>query len=58
MADSPRKMELGDSIRYLEGLRSREAFARFCEWVLGADATELLERINRPITPGFGHVVG
>lgn len=58
MVDSPRKMELGDSIRYLEGLRSREAFARFCEWVLGADETELLERINKPITPGFGRVVG
>ena len=51
-------MRLEDSIRYLEGVRSREAFSRFRDWVLTASSDDLLARINRPIAPGFGTVVG
>ncbi|MCH4084370.1 MAG: hypothetical protein LKF00_08515 [Olsenella sp.] len=58
MVESPRRMELNESIRYLEGLRSRDAFDAFRDWVLAAPTEELLERITRPITPDFGHVVG
>ncbi len=58
MVESPRRMELNESIRYLEGLRSRDAFDAFRDWVLAAPTEELLQRITRPITPDFGHVVG
>jgi single-stranded-DNA-specific exonuclease len=54
MVDSPDKMELEDSIRYLEGLRSREDFSSFRDFALEATADELLARINRPIVPDFG----
>ena len=57
MVESPEKMELNRSIRYLEGVRSRGDFERFRDWVLSATAGELLARINRPITPGFGQRV-
>ena len=58
MVESPARMRLEDSIRYLEGVRSREAFSRFRDWVLTATSDDLLARINRPIAPGFGTVVG
>ena len=54
MVDSPDHMDLQKSIRYLEGLRSRDEFSEFRDWALGADANEMLARINRPIAPGFG----
>lgn len=57
MADSPDHMDLGQSIRYLEGLRSRDEFLAFRDWALAAGPDELLGSINRPITPGFGQVV-
>ena len=57
MARAPEHMELGGSIRYLEGLKSSEEFHEFSGWVLSATPTELLDRINRPITPGFGTLV-
>ncbi len=57
MVANPPRMDLEASTRYLEGLRSRDAFADFRDWALLADAQEMLERINRPITPGFGRVV-
>ena len=57
MVQSPSRMDLEKSTRYLEGLRQRDAFADFREWALGADAGEMLARINRPITPSFGDVV-
>ena len=56
VADPPR-MDLERSTRYLEGLRSRDAFAEFRDWALRASADEMLARINRPITPAFGRVV-
>ena len=51
MVSSPQRMELERSIRYLEGMRSIEAFEDFRTWALGASAEEMLERINRPIMP-------
>ena len=57
MSDSPERMRLESSIRYLEGLRSSEEFHAFRDWVLSATPAELLSRINRPIVPDFGTVV-
>jgi len=57
MVDSPSRMDLEQSTRYLEGLRARDAFAEFRDWALGADAQAMLERVNRPIVPSFGRVV-
>lgn len=47
----PGHMELGDSVRYREGLDELEVFKAFKGWVLKADARQLLERFNRPILP-------
>lgn len=58
MSESPERVELDRSIRYLEGLRSRDAFLSFRDWVLSSSPDELLARINSPITPGFGTRVG
>lgn len=58
MVHSPRRMELDQSIRYLEGMHAREEFAHFSEWVLSASADDMLACINRPITPSFGCIVG
>lgn len=57
MVANPPHMDLEASTRYLEGLRSRDAFAAFRDWALLAPADEMLARINRPITPAFGTVV-
>ncbi len=57
MVANPPHMDLSRSTRYLEGLRSRDAFASFRSWALSAAADEMLARINRPITPTFGTVV-
>ncbi|MBP3894631.1 MAG: single-stranded-DNA-specific exonuclease RecJ [Atopobiaceae bacterium] len=57
MVADPPHMDLEQSTRYLEGLRSRDAFAEFRDWALHAEAEEMLGRINRPITPSFGRVV-
>ena len=57
MTESPRRMELDSSIRYLEGMRSSEEFHAFCHWALTATPAELLARVNRPIVPGFGTLV-
>ena len=58
MVESPERMELGRSIRYLEGIKSRDEFDEFREWALGASPEEMLARVNRPIMPDFGRVVG
>ncbi len=55
--ESPGKVDLESSIRYLEGLHARDEFSAFRDWALSATPDEMLERINRPITPGFGRVV-
>lgn len=57
MSVSPGRVDLEASIRYLEGLHAREEFARFRDWALEATPDEMLSRVNRPITPGFGRVV-
>ncbi len=57
MAQSPSHVQLDRSIRYLEGLRLRDEFQAFRDWALSSSPQELLDRINRPITPGFGDVV-
>ena len=54
MVDGSERMELEQSIRYLEGKRSQEEFAQFRDWALSSSCMEMLERINRPITPSFG----
>ena len=51
MADRPGRVELSRSIRYLEGLRARLEFSDFRDWALAAPASDMLSRINRPITP-------
>ena len=58
MAASPEHMDLARSVRYAEGLRSRAAFSGFCDWALHAPADELLARVQRPIAPDFGIIVG
>lgn len=57
MVDSPNKMNLEQSIRYVEGLHEMDDFNLFRQWAMTATASELLARINRPITPKFGVVV-
>lgn len=57
MRTSPRHADLESSTRYAEGLRAKEEFASFRDWALSSLPQEMLNRINRPITPGFGHVV-
>ncbi len=54
MTPSPERMRLEDSIRYLEGLKSRSEFESFRDWVLSCTEQQLLDRINKPITPAFG----
>lgn len=54
MVESPVRMDLDSSIRYLEGLKAREEFDAFSTWALTASADEMLAQINRPITPTFG----
>ncbi len=58
MMQTTGKVDLTSSLRYAEGQRELEEFAAFANWVLNASADEMLRRINRPITPGFGVVVG
>lgn len=57
MVEGARHVRLEESIRYQEGLRAREAFSDFRDWALTSRPQEMLSRINRPITPDFGHVV-
>ena len=54
MVESPERMELTRSVRYLEGLHQRDDFDEFSDWALSSPAEELLARIVRPITPDFG----
>ncbi len=54
---APAHVDLESSIRYAEGLRAKDEFASFREWALSSRPQEMLSRINRPITPGFGHMV-
>lgn len=51
MAKNPGKVDLSQSIRYLEGIRARVEFSAFRGWALSASAHDMLANINRPITP-------
>lgn len=51
MTENPGHVQLSKSIRYLEGLRSRLEFTAFRAWALDASASDMLNRVNRPITP-------
>lgn len=51
MVERPGRVELEESIRYLEGIRARREFDAFKDWALRAAASEMLARINRPIAP-------
>ncbi|MBQ9006654.1 MAG: single-stranded-DNA-specific exonuclease RecJ [Atopobiaceae bacterium] len=57
VTEAPGRVDLEQSIRYLEGLHARDEFVSFRDWALSSEADEMLARINRPITPGFGQVV-
>lgn len=58
MTPSPARMDLAQSVRYLEGLQGRDEFGGFCDWVLHCPQGELAAQVTRPITPSFGTVVG
>ncbi len=45
------KVDLTATARYAEGIAEREAFERFCDLALKADAPTLEQIINRPIYP-------
>lgn len=49
--DTTSKVELTDSVRYQEGLDEQEAFRYFCDWVLQSSASDLHNRIMKPILP-------
>lgn len=51
------RLDLESSVRYVEGMRNREAFEEFSSWALTASRDDLEKRIDRPIAPGFGVVV-
>ena len=51
MAEHPGRVDLTSSIRYLEGVHARMEFTAFRSWALSAPASDMLDRINRPITP-------
>lgn len=54
MAESPARMDLSLSVRFLEGQHQAEEFAAFRDWALSADEAGLTAQLNRPITPDFG----
>ena len=58
MTPSPARMDLAQSVRYLEGLQGRDEFGGFCDWVLHCPQGELAAQVTRPISPSFGTVVG
>jgi hypothetical protein len=45
------KVDLTATSRYAEGMAEREAFERFCDLALTADAPTLEQIVNRPIYP-------
>ena len=51
MTEHPGRVDLTCSIRYLEGLHARMEFAAFRSWALSAPASDMLDRVNKPITP-------
>ncbi len=54
MEDGRGKVELTNSVRYLEGLGEQDLFRMFKDWALGTDFDALQRRISHPITPSSG----
>ena len=54
MVEGADRVELTDSVRYLEGLGEREIFRLFRDWALGSDLGHLQARVSHPITPSSG----
>lgn len=51
VVDYKGKVELVDSVRYREGLDEIDSFISFKEWVLSSSATDLQNRIRKPLLP-------
>ncbi len=51
MIPTPERMDLTQSIRYLEGLRALESFAQYKDWALSSPSDVILAHINQPIVP-------
>ncbi len=51
MQDGTGKVELTNSVRYVEGLDEQEIFRIFKDWALGTDFDSLQRRVTHPITP-------
>lgn len=47
----PEKLDLTDSVRYLEGLEEWEEFQEFADYVLTEEAASILSAVNKPIYP-------
>ena len=54
MVNSDSKVELGDSVRYREGLEEIECFNMFYTWVTQATASALTRMLTSPILPTDG----
>ncbi|MCR4442055.1 MAG: single-stranded-DNA-specific exonuclease RecJ [Peptococcaceae bacterium] len=50
----PGKLDLSDSVRYLEGLGEWEEFQEFSAFALQENSEEILAAVNKPIIPGKG----
>lgn len=48
------RVDLGASIRYVEGIKTRDSFDEFRAWALSTPAQQMLERVINPIVPEFG----
>ncbi len=52
--DNASKVELTDSIRYIEGISEQLDFKDFCQWAMHCDSDGLIDRIVHPIAPDAG----
>ena len=50
------KVELSNSVRYLEGLDEQSVFQYFKKWALYEDVTTLQQQIQRPLLPACSTV--
>lgn len=50
-APPPGKLNLNDSIRYLEGINEWEAFQDFARFALSMESDKILTMVNKPICP-------
>jgi single-stranded-DNA-specific exonuclease len=47
----PAKLDLSDSVRFVEGQEEREEFETFAEYIINSAPEEILSGFNRPILP-------